>query len=383
MKASFGGKADCIATPLAIHLALAICLSAFAASCAQKPAELSGIVRAREYRLSSRLGGEVAQHFAQEGAEMKAGEPLARIDDSVLKAQRIVLTEGAKAAWATFNDLKAGATPEQLRQTRAELSGAEAQYSQALKGFRSEDIRAAVEQHDALAANLKNAGKNAERLQNLYDEGVISGKELDAAVAARDALKSQVAGAQANVDKLTRGLRPEEIAAAKAAADARQAVLDKLKAGATVNQLAAAEAKARQLDAQLAALDLDISDLTIAAPTGGMLEEYLLDPGEIASPGQALATFVSSEDVWIDTFVPESMLGKAQQGAKMRVVLDSFPDQPFDTEIYFVSREAEFTPRNVSTPEERVNQVYRVKLRVQNAPVPLRSGMTAKVMFAS
>ncbi len=381
MKASLGGKATCIATPLAILIALA--LHVFATSCAQKPAELSGIVRAREYRLSSRLGGEVAQQFAQEGAELKAGDPLARIDDLVLKAQRAVLTEGAKSAWATFNDLKAGATPEQLRQASAELAGAEAQYSQALKGFRSEDIRAAVEQRDALSANLKNAGKNAERLQNLYDEGVISGKELDAAVAARDALKSQVAGAQANVDKLTRGLRPEEIAAAKAAADARKAVLDKLKAGATVNQLAAAEAKARQLDAQLAALDLDISDLTIAAPTGGMLEEYLLDPGEIASPGQALATFVSTEDVWIDTFVPELMLGKAQQGAKMRVVLKSFPGKPFDADIYFVSREAEFTPRNVSTPEERVNQVYRVKLRVQNAPVPLRSGMTAKVMFAS
>ncbi len=379
MKAKIGGKATCIATTLAIPLMLAICI--LAASCAQKPAELSGIVRAREYRLSSRLGGKVAQEMAQEGAEMKAGEALARIDDSVLKAQREVLVQGAKSAWATYNDLKAGATPEQLRQARAELAGAEAQYSQALKGFRSEDVRAAVEQRDALAANYENAMKNAGRVQNLFDEGVVSAKDRDAAVAARDALEAQVAAAQANVDKLTRGLRPEEIAAAKAAADARQAVLDKLKAGATVNQLASAEAKARQLDAQLAALDLDISDLTITAPTGGMLEEYLLDPGEVATPGQALATFVSSEDVWIDTFVPESMLSKAQQGAKMRVVLDAFPDKPFDAEIYFVSREAEFTPRNVSTPEERVNQVYRVKLRVQSAPVPLRSGMTAKVMF--
>ncbi len=379
MKAKIGGKATCIATTLAIPLMLAICI--LAASCAQKPAELSGIVRAREYRLSSRLGGKVAQEMAQEGGEMKAGEALARIDDSVLKAQREVLVQGAKSAWAAFNDLKAGATPEQLRQARAELAGAEAQYSQALEGFRSEDVRAAVEQRDALAANYENAMKNAGRLENLFAEGVVSAKDRDAAVAARDALKSQVAAAQANVDKLTRGLRPEEIAAAKAAADARQAVLDKLKAGATVNQLASAEAKARQLDAQLAALDLDISDLTITAPTGGMLEEYLLDPGEVATPGQALATFVSSEDVWIDTFVPESMLSKAQQGAKMRVVLDAFPDKPFDAEIYFVSREAEFTPRNVSTPEERVNQVYRVKLRVQSAPVPLRSGMTAKVMF--
>lgn len=381
MKATTGGKASRIATPLAISLALAFI--ALGSSCAQKPAELSGIVRAREYRLSSRLGGKVAQEMAQEGGELKAGEALARIDDSVLKAQREVLVQGAKAAWAAYNDLKAGATPEQLRQARAELAGAEAQYSQALKGFRSEDVRAAVEQRDALAANYDNAMKNAGRLENLFAEGVVSAKDRDAAVAARDALESQVAAAQANVDKLTRGLRPEEIAAAKAAADARQAVLDKLKAGATVNQLASAEARARQLDAQLAALDLDISDLTITAPTGGMLEEFLLDPGEVATPGQALATFVSSEDVWIDTFVPESMLSKAQQGAKMRVALDAFPGKPFDADIYFVSREAEFTPRNVSTPEERVNQVYRVKLRVQGAPVPLRSGMTAKVMFAS
>ncbi len=365
-----------------MHCIITLAVLAALASCAPAPTELSGIVRARQYRLGSRVGGEVVEHLVAEGEEAAKGAILAGLDASVLLAQREALMEGAKAAWATYEDLKAGATPEEIRRARAELAAAEAKYEEALAGFRDEDIKAAKSSREALLAKLDAAEKNAQRTQNLFDEGVVAENALDAAIADRDSLRSQAAAAQAQLDKLTRGLRPEQVDAAAAAAAARKAVLDKLIAGATQNQLAAAEARARQLDAQIAALDLDIADLAITAPTSGVVEEHLLDPGEMASPGQPVVAFVSTQDVWIDTFVPGSKLGAVDIGTKLRVVLDAFRGKPFEAEVFFISRQAEFTPRNVSTPEERVSQVYRVKLKPLAPPVELRAGMTGSVLVA-
>jgi len=339
-------------------------------------------VRATEYRLGSRVGGTVAEHLVEAGEVVEAGTALGRLDASVLLAQKEVLAAAAEAAWASYNDLKAGATAEEIRCAQAELAGAEARYEQALDGFRTEDIKAASFQRDSIAAQLQAAEKNAARLENLHREGVIAASELDRAVAERDALRSQLAAAQANLDKLAGGLRPEEVLAAAAAVRARKAVLDRLLVGPTANQLAAAEARARQADAQLAALELDLADLTVKAPTRGLVEDWLLDPGETAAPGAALLTFVSTEEVWIDAFVPESKLAGVEVGTKMTVELDAMRGQPFKAEVFFISRHAEFTPRNISTPEERVNQVYRVKLKPLAPPVDLRTGMTASVFLA-
>jgi len=361
-------------------LLAAIALCAY--SCGPQPAELSGIVRARQYRLGSRVGGKVVDHLVLEGEEAPKGAILAGLDASVLLARRKVLVAGAEAAWANYEDIKDGATPEELRRARAELGAAEAQHKLALAGFRDEDIKAAASSRDALLAGLDAAEKNAKRTQNLFDEGVVAASALDAAIAQRDSLRSQVAAAQSQLDKLTRGLRPEEIDAAAEAVAARKAVLDQLVVGATANRLAAAEAAARQADAQIAALDLDIADLAVVAPTDGVVEEHLLDPGETAAPGQALVSFVSTQDVWIDTFVPESKLGGVSIGTTVRVALDAYRSQPFEAEVYFISRQAEFTPRNISTPEERVSQVYRVKLKPLAPPVELRAGMTGSVLVA-
>lgn len=351
-------------------------------ACTQHPIELSGIVRAQEYALGSRVGGQVAEALVEEGEGVPKGTPLVRLDDSKLLARREVLAHAVEAAQATYDDLKAGATPEQIQQARAELSGAEAQQRQALAGFRSEDIAAAQAQVDALQAKVDAAIKDAARMERLAAEGVVSESKRDAAVAKRDSLAGELAAAKENLAKLTKGLRPEEIEAAEAAVAARKAVLAHLAAGATENQLAAAEAKVKQAQAELARLQLDLADTQVVAPVSGVVEEILLQPGEIAAPGQPIVSLVATDDIWIDVYVPESALGWVKIGACLEVVSDSYPDKAFDAEVTFVSRQAEFTPRNIHTPEERVNQVYRVKLKPVSPPIELRAGMNVSAYLS-
>lgn len=349
--------------------------------CKSAEVELSGVVRVREYALGSRIGGEVEEALVQEGQEVKKGALLVRLDDSKLLVQRIILGHTFEGAQASYNDLRAGATREDKERARAELAAVEAEYQKTLSGFRSEDIAAAEAEVRALEAEFENVRKEAERMERLFADGVISESQRDAAVSGRDAMAARVEAVKENFSKLTRGLQKEDIEAAEAAVSARKAVLKKLLVGATKNQLAAALAKVRQVQAELARLDLDIADLDVTAPADGVVEEIIVEQGEIAAPGQTIISFIASDDIWVDLYVPENALGWVKVGDKLRVLADPFPDKPFEAEIFFISREAEFTPRNIFTPEERVNQVYRMKLRPRNPSFALRAGMNVSAFL--
>ncbi len=360
---------------LAIRVSVWIFLVYGSVSCGAGAYEISGMVRVQEYALGSRMGGSVVEIFVKEGQTAKKGEILARLDDSKLRAQKAVLEESLTGAEAQFLDLKAGATKEEIERARAELAGAEAQYRQALSGFRAEDIAAAEKEVSALQAQYEEAQRRAERVLRLFEEGAVSASDRDTAIARRDALLAQLDAARERLAKVTAGLRKEEIEAAEASVAARKAVLQRLLAGATPNQLAVAEARVRQVQAEIRRLELDIADLSIFAPDDGVVETVLIQPGEIAAPGQPVLFFLNTSDIWIELFVPESALNKLAVGTRLRIVADPYPHQPFEAEIFYISREAEFTPRNIYTPEERINQVYRVKARPVNPPAVLRAGM--------
>jgi len=353
----------------------AFVLVVVASGCGDKAKEFSGIVRVREYKLSSRVGGLVKDELCAEGEEVDRGAILAKLDDSKLLAQRAVLEQELNLARAQYERLKEGATAEELKRARAELSAAEAQYQKALKGFRAEDISMARESVKALQAQFDAAQSEAKRFTRLFEEGVISKSQYEKAIASRDALEAQLRSAQDNLQKLLSGLEEEDIKAAEANVTARKAVLENLIKGATKNDLAIAEARVMQVEAEIARLELDLADTVITAPTRGIVEEYIIQESEVVAPGQPILSFVSTEDAWIEIFVPESSMGKLKIGDEMLVTADPFPEKPFTAKIFYISKESEFTPRSIYTPEERINQVYRVKLKPLKAEVQLRGGI--------
>ena len=363
-----------------LRVCFAICVTASifvicGIGCGDKVEEFSGIVRVREYKLSSRVGGLVKEQLCAEGEEVEAGAILAKLDDSKLLAQRAVLEQELKLARAQYERLKEGATPEELKRAQAELSAAEAQYAKALKGFRTEDISMARESVNALQAQFDAAQSEAVRFTRLFQEGVISKSQYEKAIANRDALEAQLKSAQDNLRKLLSGLEEEDIQTAEANVKARKAVLQNLIKGPTKNDLAVAEARVRQVEAEIARLELDLADTVITAPTKGIVEQYIIEQSEVAAPGQPILSFVSAEDIWIEIFVPESIIGRLKVGDEMLVTADPFPEKLFTARIFYISRQSEFTPRNIYTPEERINQVYRVKLKPVKPPIQLRGGI--------
>ena len=171
------------------------------------------------------------------------------------------------------------------------------------------------------------------------------------------------------------------LAQAEAQVAAAQAQLDGLKAGASPEQIGTLEARVGQAKAALAALEKQRAMREIVAPTSGVVLSAVTHPGEIAAPGATLLTLADTRNLSLTVYVPETQVGQVRLGQKVRVTVDSFPGSTFEGEVSHIADQAEFTPRNVSTKEERVNLVFAVEIRIANEDGALKPGMPADVTF--
>lgn len=149
-----------------------------------------------------------------------------------------------------------------------------------------------------------------------------------------------------------KGYRPEEVAEARAARDAAQAALDVI--GARKNEL------------------------VIASPTAGTIEAVELQPGDLAPAGGPVLSLMDRRRLWVRVYVPQNRVG-LQFGQALTVTADSTGPREFRGRISYIARQAEFTPSNVQTPEERDKQVFRMKVELEEGLDVLRPGMSADV----
>ncbi len=161
-------------------------------------------------------------------------------------------------------------------------------------------------------------------------------------------LEKSVAAARDNYNLLLAGTRPERIAQSRALLE--------------------------QIDAQL-------REMQIVAPTNSVLEVLSVKVGDVLAPNREVATLLLTQHLWVRVYVPEPWLGHIKLGDTAKVRVDSFPGHDFEGTVEQINRSAEFTPRNVQTVEERVKQVFGVKVRLKNEGEKLRAGMSADVTF--
>jgi len=143
----------------------------------------------------------------------------------------------------------------------------------------------------------------------------------------------------------------------------------------------AAKMRVTQARAQLADIDAQLAEMQVIAPSDSVLEVLSVKVGDVLPANREVATLLLTGHLWVRVYVPESWLGLIKVGEHVRVRVDSFPGKDFDGVVEQVNRQAEFTPRNVQTVEDRIRQVFGVKVRLPNNDDRLRAGMAADVYF--
>src|SRR2546423_10538284 len=204
----------------------------------------------------------------------------------------------------------------------------------------------------------------------------LAAAQIDAAIHDADAQSAQLeflrADAKRQQDLLKRRVvSPNDAERAESAAKAQEKSVE------------AAQMRVSQARAQLGDIDAQLKEMQVMAPAESILEVLNVKVGDILVPpfNQEVATLLLPQHLWVRVYVPEPWLGKIKIGDQVRVRVDSFPGKDFPGEIEQVNRQAEFTPRNVQTAEDRIRQVFGVKIRLPDNDDRLRAGMAADVYF--
>ena len=301
-------------------------LALLAGGCAARKGQSdgSGTIECTQVQVAPQVAGRVVELLPQEGTALKAGDLVARLDPRDYELKRDEARATLASAQAQFDLLKAGARVEDVERAR-------------------EAVREARAATTAAAADKK-------RIEEVFAQGSATPKQLDDARATADRTAAALAGVEQNLARLEHGNRPEEIRAA--------------------------EAQAELARVRLAQAEKAIADCTLNAPMAGVVTTRSREPGEWVTPGAPLVTLSRLDEVWLAIYVPEDRLSRVKLGHPAFVRLDGDP-QRYAGVVTFVSPQAEFTPKNVQTPDERAKLVYRVKITLKNPNGLFKPGLPA------
>src|SRR3984893_3794896 len=329
----------------------------------------SGTVEARNIRVGSKVGGRIDQVLVREGDSVEPGQVLITFDDKELLAS---LAQSRAAAEKAQRECR----PEEIAEARAAAAQAKAEYDQKKNGYRQEDIAAAEADVDRAAADEERSKLDFLRYEALAKKDLVSRQQRDTAEANWKMALAQKQNAQHKLAELRRGYRPEEIAAAEARYRQSQATLEKFLAGNRREDVAAANAALSYDEARY-------RERQVLAPSASTVEILDVRPGDLIAPNTPVATLLERNQIYVRIYVPETQIGRVQLGEKAEIRIDSFPDQIFDGAVEQINQQAEFLPRNVQTIEERVHQVFGVKVRIDDPSHRVRAGMAADVRLTS
>jgi len=292
----------------------------------------SGTVESTEADLGFELAGRIAEITVREGDRVTGGQVLARLDADELDARRAAAEAQVAAAEAMLLELRRGARPEELEQ--------------------------AVAAESAAKRRLQEAEASTARTRALEEGGAASKEQLDQAETALAVARSQHEQAAQQLRMVREGPRQERVSAQ--------------------------EAVVRQAQALLTQIDALVANAVIIAPFDGVVSVRHREPGETLSPGLPVVTIQNPADRWVRIYVREDQVGRVALNLPAEITSDSYPGRTYSGHVSFIASEAEFTPRNVQTAEERVKLVYAVKVTITGDPGDeLKPGLPADVRLVA
>jgi HlyD family secretion protein len=290
--------------------------------------KIYGNIDIRKADLAFNEQERIAQVLVEEGDRVTEGQVLARQQTNRLEAQIREIQAKIAAQQEVVKRFEAGTRPQEIEQARAEVAAAR--------------------------ARVKNTMKSYERIRQTSGVGATSQQALDNIRAQLDMDQAQLMVKEKALNLALEGPRKEDIAAAK-------------------NNL-------ETLKASLSLLKIRLADMTLTSPSAGVIQNRILEPGEMASPNRPVVTMALTDPKWVRAFVPEPDLGRINLGMKAEILSDSFPNQKFEGWIGFISPVAEFTPKTVETEDLRTKLVYEVRVYVHDSKDLLRLGMPVTVI---
>lgn len=327
--------------------------------------EGSGTVEARNIRVGSKVGGRILEVRAREGETVQAGQVLVRFDDQELLA-------ALEQARANLEKMERGSRPEEIAEARGTAAQARADYELRRNGNRQEDIAAAKADVERTQADAVRAERNFKRVNELANADVFSKQQRDDAEAAWKMAVAAQKNAEQKLAELQHGYRPEEIASAEAHYQQAAATLLKMERGNRREDIN--YARAQLLDAEAR-----YRERQVLAPSPAAVEVLDVRPGDLIAPNTPIAILLERDQIYVRIYIPETKIGQVRVGQQAEVRVDSFPREVFQAEVEQINQKAEFLPRNVETKEERVHQVFGIKLRIHDPSGRIRAGMAADV----
>ena len=375
---------------------LLILLLAVLSSCGKEETGtlyINGRIEGDEYDVATKYGGKVEKVLADEGQWVKKGQLLAEIDSKEVEARKEAAREaylGAlKEAEALKKEIevlkkKLEAQQEHLKELRKEVELSveisQEKYRRALAG-----LKGATAEKKRAEAVFEKVRKDYERFKNLYLRRVISKSRYEEALlklkeaeSACQRATAEVEGARSLLEEARRGIevarnRRKEVKALEREVQATEKTL-KVK-----EKLYEADLKkAESLKGKVKEVEAVLENLKVTSPVNGVISEKLVEPGEVVGPGARLFTLYNLKELYFEGYVPESKVGLLHIGQKGYLKVDAYPKRKFPVILTYVSTRAEFTPKEVQTKEERVKEVFKVKLKlVENPGFVLKPGMPA------
>ncbi len=346
-----------------------------------EPLKVSGFIEADEIRVGSRVGGRVREVLVEEGQSVEQDALLVRLEPFDL-LQRLAEAEGTlAAAIAESEKLAAGFRSEETARAVALRDQADAQYQEALVGPRRQEIQEARDNLLLAEADVDLMEPTFKRKEELFNRKAITQEEFDRAVAERKAARARAAVAKSRLELLLEGTRKEQIDQAKSRLLAAESDAELYRRGYRPEDIARAKAQKEAAQAHVEAIKQQLAELEIRAPCDGVIEAIELRPGDLVPASAPVVSVMDTRRMWVRAYVPQLHLALVPLEKRLRVRVDSAPDKTYWGRVIYVSRQAEFSPDNVQTPEERSKQVFRIKVELEGDRSQLRPGMTADVLL--
>ena len=349
---------------------------------------VSGNIELTQVDIAFKTSGRLIERKVDEGDTVTQGMEIARLDREQLLHQRDTAAAALSTAEAQLAESESALKWQRetmqadLQLRNADLNAAQSQLKQLQNGARPQELQQSKAAVAAAQSQYDGAKKDWERAQTLYKNDDISTSQYDQ-------FRTRFESAEANLNQVKEQANLVQAGPRTEMIDSASAQVERAKAGLRAGEANSIETRRREQDlvarqgdierakSQIALIDSQLADTVATSPINGIVLVKAADVGEVLAPGTSVVTVGDIDHPWLRAYIREQDLGRVKVGDKVKVTTDSFHNKFYDGHVAFVSSDAEFTPKQIQTSEERVKLVYRVKIDIDNAHRELKSNMPA------